>query len=96
MKIRNTRVTLAQAILELQLVIEVDGEPHRTPEGMEHDRRRDRYLASLGYRILRIPGYEVLREDSNVAARIERFVRQAIAEQAPLPGVPGRGELVSS
>jgi very-short-patch-repair endonuclease len=39
----------------------------------------------LGFRILRIPGYEVIREDGNVIQKIREFVRVAIEAQNPSP-----------
>ncbi len=41
------------AIHEHRLVIEVDGEHHFETEGMARDRRRDEWMASQGYRVLR-------------------------------------------
>ncbi len=41
------------AIHDEKLVIEVDGEFHFTAEGREADRRRDEWLNSKGYRVLR-------------------------------------------
>ncbi len=46
--------------IELMLIIEIDGDPHCTEQGREHDRVRDSYLTKLGYKILRVPGYEVI------------------------------------
>ena len=63
--------------VELGLVIEIDGQPHLTLEGIEHDRIRDRFLKSLGHKILRIPGYEILRDSQSVRNRIVGFVRDA-------------------
>lgn len=37
-----------------RLIIEVDGEHHFTPEGLRRDRIRDDWLATQGYRVLRI------------------------------------------
>ena len=54
----------------LKLIVEVDGEHHRTEQGRQHDQRGDRYLAEQGYQVVRILGYEVLR---NVAAVRQQF-----------------------
>jgi len=82
--------------VDLELIIEIDGEPHLTPEGLEHDRRRDQYLSSLGYKILRISGYDVVRDGSGVIERIRQFVRAEIDDANPSPPAPlpeaGRGE----
>ena len=67
--------------VEDRLVIEVDGEPHLTEAGQRYDRDRDRFLNQLGYRVLRIPGYEVIREDGQALQKIRDFVREAIASR---------------
>jgi very-short-patch-repair endonuclease len=41
------------------LVIEVDGETHHTPEQVSHDARRRRYLASRGWKELRVSNRDV-------------------------------------
>ena len=74
--------------VELKLIIEIDGEGHFTEAGRERDRARDEYLTSLGYTILRIPGYEVIREDGNGAQTIRDFVQNEIARQSPSPPAP--------
>ncbi len=84
--------------VDLKLIIEIDGQHHFTEEGLGHDQARDRFLENLGYKILRIPGYEVLRDDGAVITRIRNLVRQALeipspSPPTPLPFVPqGRGE----
>jgi hypothetical protein len=45
--------------------------------GLDHDRVRDRFLKNLGYRILRIPGYAVIREGDAVITSIRDFVRES-------------------
>ena len=82
--------------VEQMLIIEIDGDAHFTEEGLERDRIRDRFLSERGYKILRIPGYEVIREDGNAFQRIREFVQAAIEAQNPSPPAPlpeaGRGE----
>ncbi len=63
--------------LALKLIIEVDGEHHQTDEGRQHDLRRDHFLAEQGYQVVRITGYEVLRN----AADVRRQIEQAIDER---------------
>jgi very-short-patch-repair endonuclease len=50
-----------------KLVIEVDGAGHTEDAQIAHDRRRDAYMRELGYRILRIPGGDVMRNADDVA-----------------------------
>jgi hypothetical protein len=45
-------------------------------------------LTSLGYKILRIPGYAVIREDGNGVQTIREFVQSEIATQIPSPPAP--------
>ena len=44
-----------------KLVIEVDGESHFVTSAQEYDQRRDSRIAADGFRILRIPNSEVMR-----------------------------------
>jgi very-short-patch-repair endonuclease len=57
-----------------RLAVEVDGISHESRG--PHDRRRDRWLAERGIRVLRIPAVDILKDDN-----IES-VLQAIAEAA--------------
>ena len=63
-----------------KLVIQIDGEPHTTEEGRHHDQRRDRFLTENGYRRLRIPGYELLRDAAGVRHRVESAIDQRVKE----------------
>ena len=44
---------------EHSLIIEVDGEHHFTEDGLNRDAERDKWLATQGYRILRVSTGEV-------------------------------------
>jgi len=68
----------------LRLIVEVDGEHHQTEEGREGDELRDRYLAERGYALLRIPGYQVLRDPAGVRCLIETAIDQRIEHLGPL------------
>jgi len=61
--------------VERKLIIEVDGQGHFSEEGERHDQVRDDYLQRLGYRILRVPGYEVIRDGSKVIDQIREFAK---------------------
>ncbi|MEM6468391.1 MAG: DUF559 domain-containing protein [Planctomycetota bacterium] len=54
----------------LKMIIEVDGKHHFTDGGIAHDQVRDRFLEELGYKVLRIPGYSVLRDPQSVRKQI--------------------------
>ncbi len=85
--------------VELRLILEIDGADHLTEEGRQRARVRDDFLNSHGYRVMRICGYDVLREPRSCLARIAEQVEQRIVEMesehpsppAPLPEA-GRGE----
>ena len=62
----------------LKLVTEVDGDHHQTDEGRRRDQRRDQFLAQLGYQVLRIRGYEVLRDAAGVRQHIEAAIDNRI------------------
>jgi len=50
----------------LKLVIEIDGDTHFTPEGLEYDRIRNNYLESLGYKIIRYNNNDVMKNIDGV------------------------------
>ena len=60
--------------VSLKLVIEVDGEHHQTDEGRKRDQRRDQFLLEQGYEVVRVPGWEVMRNSSDVLCQIERAI----------------------
>ena len=59
---------------EKQLIIELDGGQH----GTEYDQRRDAYLVSRGYRVLRFWNPEVLANTEGVL----EMIRLALLEQS--------------
>ena len=69
--------------MALKLIVEVDGEHDQTDEGRQHDQRRDPYLAEQGHQIVRIPGYEVLRNAAAVRRQIEQAIDERIEQRTP-------------
>lgn len=63
----------------LKLVIEVDGQHHRTEEGRRHDKWRDEFLREQGFEVLRIEGYQVLRDTAGVRNRIEQAIDERMS-----------------
>jgi len=59
---------------EQQLVLEIDGEVHDTPEAKERDRERDAQLTGLGFRVLRLPNEMVLGNPGEALTEIETLV----------------------
>ena len=90
--------------VELRLILEIDGAEHFTEAGRERDRVRDDWLHREGYRVVRIAGFDVVRDGELVHKRIEAAVRERIAERSsvidpsPSPPAPlteaGRGETI--
>ena len=61
------------AIPSHNLIVELDGEHHFTPQGRALDQNRDAKLAALGYRIHRINTGEL---DDNLDGCIETLLRE--------------------
>jgi very-short-patch-repair endonuclease len=53
-----------------KLVVEVDGGYHATPAHMRADARRDRHLAKLGYRVVRLPAAMVQHQLADAVALV--------------------------
>jgi len=62
--------------LERRLVVEVDGGQHTEDEQVAHDARRDRWLESEGYRVLRVPTGEVYGNIAGVVDTIWAAVQE--------------------
>ncbi|WP_316715486.1 MULTISPECIES: endonuclease domain-containing protein [unclassified Sphingosinithalassobacter] len=73
-----------------RLIVEVDGEAHNRGTRTRSDAIRDSFLCENGYRILRYPAAEVLRDPAAVAASIAallaRPLHQPAAGPPPRPG----------
>jgi len=68
-----------------KLIVEVDGESHDFEEQLRYDERRDRWLASRGYRVLRFTNDDVLRNLEGVALSILQAAEQAAPPSLTLP-----------
>ncbi|MCE9554399.1 MAG: endonuclease domain-containing protein [Planctomycetes bacterium] len=66
--------------VELKLILEIDGADHLTETGRERDRVRDDFLDRNGYRVVRIPGFDVVREPDRVYQDIVERVRERMGE----------------
>ncbi len=80
------------ACVERRLVIEIDGGQHM--EQTDYDRERDRFLASLGYRVLRFWNNQVLQETEEVLLVIVRALDLPPLSPTPLPA-NGRGAIMA-
>jgi very-short-patch-repair endonuclease len=61
--------------LDSGLIVEVDGSQHVTVEGKAYDSRRDKYLRSLGFRVLRFSDYDVLKNMEGVISTILNSIK---------------------
>ena len=65
-------------------VIEVDGSQQVEEKQAKKDKNRDDYLASLGFKVLRFTGREVLKEREAVAEVIYRTIQENLQQKSPL------------
>ncbi|HLE02771.1 MAG TPA: endonuclease domain-containing protein [Dehalococcoidia bacterium] len=66
-----------------RLVVEVDGAQHLGGDHALKDRSRDRYLVSVGLRVLRFNSREVLKECDGVVEAIYRTVAEQLNAKIP-------------
>lgn len=62
-----------------QLVIEVDGGQHFTPEGLDHDRIRTQVMGEYGLTVLRFDNGQVDRQFAAVCQEIDRVIRERLS-----------------
>jgi len=75
------------ACLERGVVIEVDGGQHG--DDVAYDERRDQWLASQGFIVLRFWNHEVLNQTEGVLERIRQVVEDRVfAAAVPSPPAP--------
>jgi very-short-patch-repair endonuclease len=75
--------------VELKLILEIDGADHFTADRQQRDLVRDDFLASQGYRMVRIAGYDVLGEPGFCLKNIEEEVNgRMLAIENPSPKAP--------
>jgi very-short-patch-repair endonuclease len=61
---------------EAKLVVELDGDPHHTPEGQHKDDARDAWMRSQGIEVLRFGGWQVENETGNVLETIDNALKR--------------------
>lgn len=59
---------------ELGLVIEIDGDSHFQVDAQIADKKRDKYLNSLGIQIMRFTNAEVMKNLEGVLANIKAYI----------------------
>jgi very-short-patch-repair endonuclease len=72
---------------DTRLVVEIDGGQHFEPEHLRRDARRDAFLSSKGYRVLRFNNHDVMTNRQGVLETIA----SAIA-RTPSPPLPRKWE----
>jgi very-short-patch-repair endonuclease len=70
-----------------KLVIEIDGGQHFEDAQEKRDARRDRFLTSKGYRVLRFSNYDVMTNRAGVLEAIA----SAVLAASPSPPSPASG-----
>jgi very-short-patch-repair endonuclease len=68
-----------------KLIVEIDGESHDFEERRRHDERRDQWLASRGYRVLRFTNDDVMRNLEGVVLSILQAAEQVAPPSLTLP-----------
>jgi very-short-patch-repair endonuclease len=76
------------------LVIEIDGGQHFEPAHEKRDARRDAFLASKGYRVLRFNNHDVMKNRQGVLETIAEALGQT--PSLSLPRKRGREEQAAS
>lgn len=76
--------------LPLQLVVEVDGITHDSPEAQARDKKRDHDLSLLGFTTLRFSSWEVLNKITDVAIIIGDWIDANATVPPPAPRQRGK------
>ena len=65
---------------QANLVVELDGSQHYTPEEMEYDRKRTAYLESQGLLVLRFSNLDVMRQFHSVCESVDMAVKERTSD----------------
>ena len=85
-----SELVLDFACLERRLAIEIDGHAHDLGDRPERDLRRDAYLQSRGFAVLRIPAAFVLKDLNGAIAGIVLACDERLPLHHPAGGPPPR------
>jgi very-short-patch-repair endonuclease len=75
-----------------RLIVEVDGETHDAPDEIAHDERRDAYMRSKGWRVLRVPNIAVYESIEHVIDTILTHIPPPARRWRADPPPPQAGE----
>ena len=59
----------------VKLAVEVDGTQHYTPDQIQYDAERERYLNGWGITVVRVPNSDIRTAFSEVCAKIDQIVQ---------------------
>ncbi len=76
--------------VEYQLVVEIDGGIHETPDVKEFDALREELLVTLGYTVLRFTNDQVLKDITQVIQTIQNFITNKKQEKVTNPFIQTR------
>jgi len=68
---------------EARLVIECDGLPHFTQEGIERDRIRTQWLNRQGIEVIRFTSHEIENETQRVLFAIDEVLKRLLKQDTP-------------
>ena len=68
------------AWLTARIVIEVDGDSHKTEKGRIHDRHRDAFLIAQGFTVLRFDNAQIIDNSDHVFLLIEHRLAAFLSE----------------
>ena len=74
---------------EQSLVIEVDGDSHADADQIVKDRQREKYLQSLGLRVIRYINDDIVK---NLDGILEDLVKKLSSDRPPLPLLTKEGK----
>ena len=60
-----------------QLAVELDGEYHNTPEAMEHDEERRKFIEGVGILVIRFPNSDVFERPAHVLDQIMQHFKKS-------------------
>lgn len=69
--------------LEKKLIIELDGSQHADGKQKEHDDKRDQWLETRGYRMIRYWNNDIFTNLDGVLTEISEHLRYCSAAQPP-------------
>ena len=81
------------AWLSARIVVEVNGASHRLPGRAGEDARRDDFLRSQGFTVIRVNDADAIANAETTFAPVEDAVRPLLRRPSPNPSPQGGGEL---